>query len=63
MTTVIKHEKGEQMFTFLPQIYHELNPLMLWFFKDMVDIKIGCVFGLNYLNIGLREIYECLVCN
>ena len=26
----IKNEKGEREFTFLPQIYHKLNLLMLW---------------------------------
>lgn len=31
----IENEKGELSFTFLPQIYHKLNLLMLWWFKCM----------------------------
>ena len=43
------------MFTFLPQIYHKLNLLMLWWYKYMALIRTDKIFSLNGVNLGLGE--------
>ena len=45
------------MSTFLPQIYHELNLLMLWYDANIYSFKgINKKYWFKYLNIGLKEV-------
>jgi len=46
---LVENKKGENFFSpFLPQIYHKLNLLMLWFSKDIPDVQSHKIILMNY---------------
>ena len=53
-----KIKKAESLPPFLPQIYHKLNLLMLWFSKCMAAILIKKTFQMNgkYIRLSKKRI-------
>ncbi|OCB69396.1 hypothetical protein B0A79_22860 [Flavobacterium piscis] len=58
LSSICKIKKAESLPPFLPQIYHKLNLLMLWFSKCMAAILMKKTFLMNgkYIRLSKKRI-------